>query len=115
LLKRLLSNQPVEPEAIVTDGLASCRSAVHEHGLEGIRRPGRLRESNRAKNSYLPIHRLERTMKLFRNQALAQRFLTTHAGISNTISTQRHLISRTTLRILRSAANDVSPAETAET
>ena len=45
-------------------------------------------------------------MQLFKSQASAQRFLTTHAGVYNTFYTQRHLISRPTLRTFRSAAND---------
>jgi transposase-like protein len=36
LLNRLLRNQPVESEVIVTDGLASCGSAVRELGLENV-------------------------------------------------------------------------------
>ena len=106
LLKRLLRNQPVEPEAIVTDGLASYRSALRELGLEDLHQPGRLRENNRAENSHLPIRRRERKMQLFKSQASAQRFLTIHAGVYNTFYTQRHLISRTTLRTFRNAAND---------
>lgn len=39
LLKRLLRNQPVEPETIVTDGLASYGFALRELGLEKIHRP----------------------------------------------------------------------------
>ena len=105
LLKRLLRNRPVEPEAIDTDGLASYRSAVREFDLEGLHRPGRLRENNRAENSHLPIRRRERKMQLFKSQASAQRFLTTHAGVYN-FYTQRHLISRTTLRTFRRTAND---------
>ncbi|HRH20619.1 MAG TPA: IS6 family transposase [Brevundimonas sp.] len=106
LLKRLLRNQPVEPTCIVTDGLASYGSALRELGLENIHRPGRLRENNRAENSHLPIRRRERKMQLFKSQASAQRFLTTHASVYNTFYTQRHLISRPTLRTFRSAAND---------
>lgn len=60
LLKRLVRNQPVEPEVIVTDGITSYRSALRELGLSGIHRPGRLRENNRAENSHLPIRRRER-------------------------------------------------------
>lgn len=45
-------------------------------------------------------------MQLFKSQSSAQRFLTTHASVYNTFYTQRHLISRDTLRIFRSAAND---------
>mgnify|MGYP001497840276 CR=1 FL=1 len=36
LLKRLLRNQPVKPEVIVTDGLASYGSALRELGLDGV-------------------------------------------------------------------------------
>lgn len=113
LLKRLLRNQPVEPTCIVTDGLASYGSALRELGLEDIHRPGRLRENNRAENSHLPIRRRERKMQLFKSQASAQRFLTTHASVYNTFYTQRHLISRPTLRTFRSAANDAWTEATA--
>ncbi|WP_091741351.1 IS6 family transposase [Phenylobacterium immobile] len=98
LLTRLLRNQPVEPEVIVTDGLASYASALRELGIQDRHRPGRLRENNRAENSHLPIRRRERQMQLFKSQASAQRFLTTHAAIYNTYYVQRHLISRPTLR-----------------
>ena len=40
-------------------------------------------------------------MELFKSQASAQCFLTTHAGVYNTFYTQRHLISRPTLRQFR--------------
>jgi putative transposase len=105
LLKRLLRNQPIEPQAIVTDGLASYGSALRELGLERLHRPGRLRENNRAENSHLPIRRRERKMQLFKSQASAQRFPTTHAGVYNTFYTQRHLISRPTLRRFRAEAD----------
>ena len=113
LLKRLLRNQAVEPEAIVTDGLASYGSALRELGLDGIHRPGRLRENNRAENSHLSIRRRERKMQIFKSQASAQRFLTTHAGVYNTFYTQRHLISRPTLRQFRAGADAAWVAATA--
>lgn len=87
LLRRLLRNQPVEPQAIVTDGLASYGSALRELELGHLHRPGRLRENNRAENSHLPIRRRERQQQLFKSQASAQRFLTTHAAIYNTFYT----------------------------
>lgn len=105
LLTRLLRNQPIQPEAIVTDGLGSYASALKELGLQDIHRPGRLRENNRAENSHLPIRRRERHMQLFKSQASAQRFLTTHAAIYNAYYVQRHLISRSTLRQFRSEAD----------
>ena len=104
LLRRLLRNQPIEPARITTDGLASCGAALRELGLTQVHRPGRLRENNRAENSHLPIRRRERQQRLFKSQASAQRFLTTHAAIYNTFNTQRHRISRPTLRRFRAEA-----------
>ena len=52
-------------------------------------------------------------MQLFKSQSSAQRFLTTHASVYNTFYTQRHLISRDTLRTFRSAANDAWQAASA--
>ena len=105
LLRRLLRNQPVEPEKIVTDGLASYQAALGQLGLRHLHSPGRLRENNRAENSHLPIRRRERQQQLFKSQASAQRFLTTHAAIYNTFYTQRHLITRPTLRRFRAGAD----------
>lgn len=45
-------------------------------------------------------------MQLLNNKASAQRFLATYAGVYNTFYSQRHSISRTTLRTFRSAGND---------
>jgi putative transposase len=104
LLKRLLRNQPIEPEAIVTDGLASYSAALTKLGLQGLHCPGRLRENNRAENSHLPIRRRERKMQLFKSQASAQRFLTSHAAVYNTFYVQRHLISRHNFRRFHGAA-----------
>ena len=43
-------------------------------------------------------------MQGFKSQPSAQRLLTTHAAVYNTYFTQRHFISRTTLRRLRADA-----------
>ena len=107
LLKRLLHNQPVEPETITTDGLPSYGAALDRLELRHLHRPGRLCENNRAENSHLPIRRRERQQQGFKSQASAQRFLTTHAAIYNTFNIERHLISRPTLRRFRADAASV--------
>jgi putative transposase len=107
LLKQLLRSQAVEPESIVTDGLASYGSALRTPGREGVHRPGRLRQTSRAENSHLPIRRRERKMLGFKSQASAQRFPTTHAAICNAFDLQRHMISRPTLRVFRARADPV--------
>lgn len=64
LLRRLLRNQPVEPEAIVTDGLGSYASALKELQLAHLHRPGRLAENYAA---FAP--RLWRRGSLLRSEA----------------------------------------------
>lgn len=104
ILKRLLKNTGIHPEAIVTDGLYSYKSAGRALGCVDRHRPGGLRENNRADNSHLPIRVRERKMRRFKSQGSAQRFLATNAAIYDTFYAARHLISRRTLRKFRSAA-----------
>ncbi|WP_395650849.1 IS6 family transposase [Brevundimonas sp.] len=104
-LQKLLREQPVKPEAIVTDGLKSYVTAVQALGLGARHRPGILRENNRIENSHLHIRKRERHMQQFKSQASAQQLLTVHAAVFNTFYAQRHLTSRKTLKVLRKAAH----------
>ncbi len=81
LLRRLIRNQPVDPTAIVTDGLTSDGAALRELGPQHLHRPGRLRRNNRAENRHLPIRRHERQQRAFKSKGSAQRSpVTTHGG-----------------------------------
>jgi putative transposase len=111
-VKRLLWSQRITPQVIVTDGLKSYVAALDELGLLDRHRPGRLRENNRIENSDLPIRRRERKMQGFKSQRSAQKFLTTHAAVYNTFNTERHLVSRQTLRQYHASASAAWTAAT---
>jgi len=106
LLGKLLRNLAIHPETIVTDKLASYRSAARELGLADRHKPGGMRANNRAENSHLPIRRRERKMQRFKSQGQAQRFLAVHAAIHNCFNTQTHLIRRPSLKLFRAAAHE---------
>ena len=101
LLRRLMWGQKMVPQTVTTDGLKSYDAALTELGLKDRHRPARLRENNRVENLHLPIRRRERKMQGFKSQRSAQKFLTTHAAVYNTFNTERHLVSRQTLRQYR--------------
>jgi len=106
-LRRLLKNQRVEPEVIVTDGLRPFGAALQRLGLSDRHRPGRFRDNNRAENSHLGIRRHERKSRGFKSRASAQRFLEAHAAFYNTFNRQKHLLSRGALCVLRARADSV--------
>jgi len=103
LMGKLLRKQGFVPKRVVTDKLHSYAAAFqhlrlarqHEHGL---------RQNNRAENSHQVVRRRERKMQRFKSAPSAQRFLSMHAAVHNTFNLQRHLVSRSTLRIFRSEA-----------
>ena len=63
-----------------------------------------IRKNNRAENAPQAVRRRERKMQRFKSAGSAQRFLSIHAAVHNTFNLQRHLISRSTLRIFRAEA-----------
>ena len=103
LLRKLLKKQGFAPEILVTDRLRSYAAAKAELGLSARHEQG-LRRNNRAENSHQPTRRRERKMQRFKSPGSAQRFLSIHAAVQNTFNTQRHLISRRTMRVLRGDA-----------
>ncbi len=113
LLRKLLRNQGVRPDAIITDKLASYRAAARDLGLTDRHQPGGMRENNRAENSHLPIRRRERKQQKFKSRASAQKFLATHAAVYNVFNLQPHLIRRPILRHLRAEAHRTWAAATA--
>ena len=114
LLRKLLKNQQCVPDEIVTDGLASYKAALKVLGCRDRHRPGRLRENNRVENSHLPVRRRARKMQCFKSQGQAQRFVSTPTTNYNTFNIQRHLVSRKTMRIFRTAAMALWSAASAE-
>jgi len=86
---KLLKRLRYAPRAIVADKLSSYAAAPEElmPGVEH-RRGGRL--NNRAENSHQPTRERERRMRRFKSRRHAQRFLSTHAAVSNHFGPCRH-------------------------
>ena len=113
LMRKLLRKQGFVPKLLVTDKLRSYGSAFRKLQLACPHEQG-LRRNNRAENSHQPVRRRERKMQRFKSACSAQRFLSIHAAVHNTFNLQRHLVSRSTLRIFRAeAANQWRDAVTA--
>jgi putative transposase len=103
LMRKLLRKQGFAPKLLVTDKLRSYALAFRRLRLSCPHEQG-LRENNRAENSHQPVRRRERKMQRFKSARSAQRFLSMHAAVHSTFNLQRHLVSRSTLRIFRAEA-----------
>ncbi len=103
LMRKLIKKQGFAPEVLVTDRLGSYGAARQNLGLLARHEQGQ-RRNNRAENSRQPTRRRERKMQRFKSSGSAQRFLSAHAAVHNTFNTQRHLVSRSTLRQFRAEA-----------
>ncbi|PHS77915.1 MAG: hypothetical protein COB56_01525 [Robiginitomaculum sp.] len=100
LLRKLIRNQGVKPERIVTDKLGSYGAALKKIGLKHLQDLGG-RKNNRAECSHVPIRRRERKAQKFRSIKAAQRLLSNYGPIYNLFNHRRHLISRNSLRKFR--------------
>jgi transposase-like protein len=103
LMRNLMRKQGFAPKRVVTDKLRSYGAAFQHLGLSCHHVQG-LRRNNRAENSHQVVRRRERKVQRFKSPGSAQRFLRMHAAVHNTFNLQRHLVSRSTLRIFRSDA-----------
>jgi putative transposase len=104
LMRKLLKSQGCMPTVIVTDRHGSYAAALQHLGMSCRHERG-LRANNRAENSHQVVRRRERKMQRFKSTGSAQRFLSLHGPVYNTFNHQRHLISRSTLRVLRATAS----------
>src|ERR1700758_852114 len=103
LMRKLLKKQGFVPKFLVTDRLRSY-AAAFRHLRLACRHEQGLRKNNRAENSHQAVRRRERKLQRFKSARSAQRFLSMHSVVHNTFNFQRHLISRSTLRIFRAEA-----------
>ena len=103
LMRKLLKKQGFVPKCLVTDKLRSYASAFRHMRLTCRHEQG-LRKNNRAENSHQAVRRRERKLQRFKSARSAQRFLNMHAAVHNSFNLQRHLVSRSTLRIFRAEA-----------
>ena len=103
LMRKLLKKQGFAPKLVITDKLRSYAAAFRRLRLTCPHEQG-LRMNNRAENSHQVVRRREHKMQRFKSARSAQRFLSMHAAVHNTFNLQRHLVSRSTLRIFRAEA-----------
>jgi len=103
--RRLLRSHDSEPRKIVTDKLRSYGVAHRELIPEAIHSTKQY-ENNRAEQSHEATRVRERGMRRFKSMVQAQRFVTTHAAVSNLFNIGRHLVRAEHYRELRSSAFD---------
>ena len=104
--RRLLRSNAGEPRKIVTDKLRSYGVAHRELISDTIHISDRY-ANNRAEQSHEPTRVRERGMRRFKSIAQTQKFVTTHASVSNLFNLGRHKVSAEQYRNLREDAFDV--------
>jgi putative transposase len=101
--KRLLRSHGGQPRKIVTDKLRSYGVAHRELIPETIHSTEQY-ENNRAEQSHEATRVRERGLRKFKSPVQAQRFLCTHAAVSNLFNLGRHLVGAQHYRDLRTSA-----------
>ena len=100
---RLLRSHGGEPRKIVTDKLRSYRVARRELMPDVIHSANQY-ENNRAEQSHESTRVRERGKRKFKSVRQAQRFLGTHAAVSNVFNLARHRVGAQHYRNLRESA-----------
>ena len=100
---RKLMKRYGSPNVIVTDKLRSYSAAMKVIGNADRQETGRWL-NNRAENSHLPFRRRERAMLRFRRMRSLQKFVAVHSSVHNHFNQERHLYSRDSFKLNRSAA-----------
>ena len=90
------------PHILVTDKLRSYGAAMKEIGNEHRQETGRWL-NNRVENSHLPFRRRERAMQRFRSMRTLQKFVAVHASVHNHFNQERHLNSRSNVKVYQTA------------
>ena len=101
--RRLLRSHGSEPRKVVTDKLRSYSVAHREVIPESIHVTDRY-ANNRAEQSHESTRVRERGMRRFKSVKQAQRFVTSHAAVSNLFNLGRHQVSAGHYRDLRVGA-----------
>ena len=97
LVRKLIRNQGIKPERILTVRLGSYGAALNLLGLNHLHEVAG-RKNNRAKCSRVPTRRRERKAQKFTSVHKAEKLLSAYGQIYNLFTHRRHLISRNTLR-----------------
>jgi putative transposase len=101
--KRLLRSHGGEPRKIITDKLRSY-GVAHRELIPDTIHSTKHYENNRAEQSHEATRVRERVMQKFKSVRQAQRFLGTHAAVSNLFNLGRHLVGVEHYRNLRVSA-----------
>ena len=99
-LRHMLKKHQATPDTVVTDKWQASMSAVRDI-LPGAENLVGKRLNNRIENSHQPTRRRERKLQRIKSAKSAQRFLSTFTAFYNHFNIQRHLISRTTMKMFR--------------